>query len=94
LDIAWPLDKWVYCNPPYTRGLISKWVQKCYDEWRRGCKIILLIPPYTDTAYFWDYIHDFAKVRFIRGRLKFKGYGGKTASFPSILCIFDEEEEK
>ena len=91
LSIDWPLDKWVYCNPPYTRGLISKWVEKCYNEYLRGVKIILLIPAYTDTRYFWNYIHDYAQIRFIFGRLKFKGYGGKPASFPSILCIFGDD---
>ena len=77
----------VYVNPPYTRGAISLWVQKCYEEYRRGCIVILLMPCYTDTAYFHDYIYEHAELRFLRGRLKFKGYT-KQASFPSMLCVF------
>ena len=89
LAIDWPTDgTWTYCNPPYARGQISRWVEKCANEWRKGAKVILLIPAYTDTKYFHDEIYPYAKLRFLRGRLKFKGYGGKSASFPSMLCIW------
>lgn len=77
----------VYVNPPYTRGKISQWAEKCFIEYQRGCTVILLIPAYTDTQYFHDYIYPYAELRFLKGRLKFKGYTQK-ASFPSMLCIF------
>ena len=77
----------VYVNPPYTRGQLDKWVKKVHDEWRRGCTVVLLIPSYTDTAYFHDYIWPNATLRFFRGRLHFRGYK-RQASFPSMLCIF------
>lgn len=88
LTIDWPLDKVAYVNPPYTRGQIGLWVKKCYEQQQRGVDVVLLIPSYTDTAYFHDYIYNNAELRFIRGRLKFKGYNNK-ASFPSMLCIFN-----
>ena len=91
LKIEWPLDRTVYVNPPYTRGEISKWVKKCFDEYNRGVKIVLLIPSYTDTTYFHKYIYPYAQLRFIKGRLKFLGYQNK-ASFPSMLCIFNQEK--
>ena len=87
LRIDWPLNKTAYVNPPYTRGEISKWVKKCFHEYQRGVQVVLLIPSYTDTKYFHEFIYGTAKLRFIRGRLKFKGYDGQ-ASFPSMLCIF------
>ncbi len=87
LDIDWPLDKTTFVNPPYTRGEIKKWVSKCFDEWNKGKQIVLLIPSYTDTVYFHQYIYNNAELRFIKGRLQFKGYSSK-ASFPSMLCIF------
>ena len=82
----------VFCNPPYTRGVIGTWVEKCYEEYEQGATVILLIPAYTDTSYFHDFIYHHAEIRFIRGRLKFKGYNRKSASFPSMLCIFRGEE--
>ncbi len=94
LALSWPIDQPVYVNPPYTRGEIKKWVKKCSEEHDRGCKIILLIPAYTDTAYFHDYIYNKkgVELRFIRGRIKFKGYN-KQSSFPSMLVIFTPEEK-
>lgn len=82
----------VYCNPPYTRGQIRTWVEKCHYEYEQGATIVLLIPSYTDTEYFHKYIYPHAELRFIKGRLKFKGYNAK-ASFPSMLCIFRGDEE-
>lgn len=92
LDISWPMDKAAFVNPPYARGLLKKWVEKCFYEWgRRDQTIILLIPPYTDTAYFHDFILPWCEIRFIRGRLKFQnGKRGRpsAAPFPSMICIY------
>lgn len=64
----------VFCNPPYGRN-IGKWVEKCAIE-SKHAKVVMLIPARTDTAYFHDHIYHKAKVRFIRGRLKFEVGGG------------------
>ena len=92
LSIDWPTNIVNYVNPPYTRGEISKWVKKCHEENMKGAKIVLLIPAYTDTKYFHDYIYqrDNVEIRFIQGRIKFKGYN-RTSSFPSMLVIFDNQ---
>lgn len=88
LAFDWPTNKPVFVNPPYSQ--IARWSEKCREQFERGCTIILLIPARTDTRYFHDFIVDIAEVRFIKGRLKFvhpeKGQG-KSAPFPSILCI-------
>ena len=78
----------VFVNPPYTKGQIKNWVKKAYEESKKGITVIMLIPPYTDTIYFHDYIYHKAELRFIKGRLKFKGYNNKTAAFPSMLVIW------
>ena len=90
LEIEWPKGKPIFVNPPYTRGEIGKWVKKCHDLYIQGYQIIMLIPSYTDTIYFHDYIYNIANLRFIRGRLKFKGYNDK-ASFPSMLVFYGVE---
>ena len=90
LDIAWSKELVCFVNPPYSQ--IALWVEKCYTEWLAGSKIILLIPARTDTRYFHNFINDNAKVRFIKGRLKFvhpEGLASKSAPFPSILCIYE-----
>ena len=87
LSIEWPQDKVIYVNPPYSRGQISKWVKKAHDEFLKGCSIIMLIPSYTDTVYFHEFIYGIAEISFIKGRLKFKGYEN-SSSFPSMFVYW------
>lgn len=80
----------VFCNPPYGTE-IKHWVKKCHDEGMRDdTTVVMLIPARTDTAYFHDYIYHKARIRFIRGRLKFGGKqkGSGSAPFPSMVVIF------
>lgn len=76
----------VFMNPPYGRE-IGKWVKKASEA--RG-KIVCLLPARTDTRWFWDNICDNprAKIRFIKGRLKFGGHKN-SAPFPSMIVIFN-----
>lgn len=86
LSLNWGGGARVFCNPPYGREL-PKWVRKCYEEWKRGCEVVMLIPARTDTSYFHDYIYQKAEIRFIRGRLKFGGCKN-SAPFPSMVVIY------
>ena len=91
LEISWPTDRVCFVNPPYTQ--IIEWAQKCLEESKRGCTVIFLIPPRTDTRYFHDFIYQKAELRFIKGRVKFidgRDLEAKPqgAPFPSMLCIW------
>ena len=89
LNIDWDLTKINYVNPPYARGQIKLWVEKCHIEFNKGAKIVLLIPAYTDTKYFHEFIYqkNDVNIRFIKGRIKFKGYNTQC-SFPSMLVLW------
>lgn len=77
----------VFCNPPYGRE-IGKWVKKCYEESRKpNTLVVMLVPARTDTAWFWNYIHGKAEIRFVRGRLHFND-SKFAAPFPSMVVIF------
>ena len=77
-----------FVNPPYDSKIQDKWIKKCYEEWKKGKTIILLIPARTDTYRWHDYIFPYAtEIRFLKGRLKFDE-GGGTATFPSAIIIF------
>ena len=83
------LQKWegvCWMNPPYGKT-IGKWVKKAYEESRKNCIVVGLLPARTDTSYFHDYIYNKAEIRFIRGRLKFGG-SKNSAPFPSMLVIW------
>jgi site-specific DNA-methyltransferase (adenine-specific) len=86
--LARPWTGTVWCNPPYGRG-IADWVQRGYDESRRGATVVMLIPARTDTAYWHDYVMRAAEVRLLRGRLVFgTGEARANAPFPSALVVF------
>ena len=89
LKIAWDYNKINYVNPPYSRGQLKLWVEKCDLEFKKGAKIVLLIPAYTDTKYFHEYIYQkpYVEIRFLKGRIKFKGYQN-ASSFPSMLVLW------
>lgn len=87
LKQSWSGICWM--NPPYSRGIIEKWMKKAYEESRRGIIVVCLVPAKTDTAWFHDYGLR-GEIRFIRGRLRFK-LGGEDkgrANFPSAVIIF------
>jgi phage N-6-adenine-methyltransferase len=75
-----------WMNPPYGRE-IRRWVQKAYEESLRGATVVCLLPARTDTAWWHEYILPYAKVSFIRGRLKF-GDAKNGAPFPSAVAVF------
>ena len=82
----------VFMNPPYGRE-ISKWIKKAYEESRKKAIVVCLVAARTETNGWWDYCRK-GRIRFIRGRLKFKGKNKKgklvnyDATFPSAVIIF------
>ena len=75
----------VFMNCPYGRE-ISKWVEKAYNENKKGTLVVCLLPARTDTNWFHKYIYNQHEIRFIKGRLKFND-GKQAAPFPSMLVI-------
>lgn len=90
LNQNWKGNCWM--NPPYGTK-ISKWVKKAFEESQKGVLVVCLLPARTDTKWWWDYCMK-GKIRFIKGRLKFKGRNTKgelvnyPATFPSAVVIF------
>ena len=74
-----------WMNPPYGQE-IGRWMQKAFTSSLRGCTVVCLVPARTDTEWW----HQFAvrgEIRFLRGRLKFRG-AKSGAPFPSAIVIF------
>jgi len=83
----------VWCNPPYSKPLKSKFVYKaikeCEDQNVR--EVVMLIPARTDTKLFHDVIMKNARsIYFIKGRINFllenNEYSGSTVA--SMLVFF------
>ena len=79
----------VWLNPPYSKGLQKKFVEKAYEEslpLETG-KVVCLLPARTDTKLYHEIIAPNASVEFLKGRVKFKG-AKAGAPFPSMVVIF------
>lgn len=81
----------VFVNPPYGRE-IGKWVEKSYNETKKGAKVVMLIPSRTDTKWFHDFIYNKAEIRFLKGRIRFLQNKKElnAAPFPTMLIIFNK----
>ena len=81
----------VFCNPPYS--MLPAFVERASDQSEeQGNRVVLLVPAYTDTNYWWSCCLAAKEIRFLKGRLRFweEGRPGKdTARFPSAVVIFD-----
>lgn len=81
--------KTIYMNPPYGR-IISKFIDKALTEFNSGRagKIVMLLPSRTCTKWFHLlYEHDYATIRFYKGRLRFND--ANPAPMPSILVVLE-----
>ena len=64
-------------NPPYNRTAKPKFVKKAYEQSLKGNLSVLLIPSATGTKQFHELILPNAEIRFLKGRVSFKGYNTK-----------------
>lgn len=80
----------VWCNPPYSQ--LGPFVFRAWEQCQaQRNTIVLLIPAYTDPAYWWDCIVPHAdEIRFLKGRVGFleNGASRTSARFPSVLIVF------
>jgi hypothetical protein len=74
--------KRVYCNPPYGRH-VGEWLRKA----KEARLAVYLLPSRTDTRWWHEYAMKAQEIRFLRGRLKFKG-AKQGAPFPSVILVF------
>lgn len=103
VEDALALDRWdrhigldypakrVWCNPPYSRQLLSRFVAKACEQASLGrCSTVLLIPASVDTRWWHDYLWhpsgDHPRlgvdVAFLRGRVHFLRPDGTPVGSP------------
>jgi len=76
LLIDWPC-KCAFVNPPYNKYDKPKFIQKGYEEWQKGKTVVFLIPAATGTKQFHELLLPNAEIRFLKGRIAFRGYNTK-----------------
>jgi phage N-6-adenine-methyltransferase len=79
----WDLREWSWLNPPFAD--IKPWARKCLEESERGARIAMLTLASTGANWFRDYCWNHCDIRFLNGRLKFKG---ATGPFPKDLALY------
>ena len=63
-------DKTVWINPPYGKGFIKSFMQKCIEQKEKGVTSVMLVPATLDAQ--WLPINDISEIRIITGgRLSF-----------------------
>lgn len=76
----------VWCNPPYGRGQIERWLRKAWQASGGGATVVMLLPSDTGTSWWHDYCAR-GECRFLRGRVRFGG-GSGSPTFASVVVIF------
>lgn len=66
-----------FVNPPYNRVDKPKFIQKAFEEYKKGKTVVMLIPSATGTKQFHEIILPHAEIRFLKGRVAFEGYNTK-----------------
>ena len=97
LRAKWIKHGFVYCNPPYGRGLIN-WITKACKFGKKRFdtdQLVMLIPARPDTRWFHDHILKHADAWcFLKGRLKFgRGTSKHPAPFPSLVVYFGDRRK-
>jgi hypothetical protein len=73
---------WNWLNPPFAD--ITPWVEKAYAESLLGAHTAVLVPSSTGANWWNDWVHGYAYVLAIRGRLQFEGH---TDQYPKDLAL-------
>lgn len=80
-----------WCNPPYSKDLQPKFIQKAYESNKKyGNTFVFLIPLRGDTKVWHDYIWGKADIYIFRGRPKF--YADKSPTYASAVVVFNNNE--
>lgn len=92
----WGISGWAFVNPPYGRGLLEPWVEKCFDQASPptpfACGSVMLLPSRTERPWFHLLIKWAAEVNFIKGRIPFvppPGVKPSTNRENSIIAVVD-----
>lgn len=88
-----------FVNPPYNRVDKPKFIQKAFEEYKKGKTVVMLIPAATGTKQFHEIILPHAEVRFLKGRIAFEGYNTKgqfttknKGKHDSMIVIFKPQK--
>lgn len=82
-------DEVVFLNPPYGKGVTSRWAEKAYRESKKGATVVMIAPVRADAKWWHDWAMK-AEIRLFRNRLNFENdHGAKHyAPFATAVLVF------
>ena len=95
LQVEWGMSNFI--NPPYSRKSKEAFINKAVLESKKGKVCVMLLPVSTSTKILHEVILPNKKeIRFIKGRVKFKGVNtkgeyveSKSGMHDSMIVVFD-----
>lgn len=91
LEIEW--GKCNFINPPYSQKIKEAFVRKAFEESKKGKVCVMLLPVSTSTKLFHEVIlPSNPEIRFLKGRLKFRGTNSKGQKVNYHLIGEDTDE--
>lgn len=80
-------ERRVFCNPPYSRGELARWIRKAhYEATVRYVQTVMLLPGDTSTTWFHE-AEQLAFLYHVRGRWRFND-NKSAAKFGTVLALF------
>jgi phage N-6-adenine-methyltransferase len=80
------VDEIVWCNPPYGRKEIGRWLEKGYYSSKAGATCVFLVPARLDSGWWHDWCMK-GEIRIFRRRLRFDN-ANNWAPFASAVIVF------
>lgn len=74
-----------FLNPPYDK--VNNFMQKAWDESRKGAIVVCLVPARLDASWWHKYAMK-SEIRLFVQRLEFEGHKKNRAPFPSAIVVF------
>ena len=98
LAIDWVKKQKLFVNPPFGKAM-DAFCRKCMETFleakrlNKPIEILLMIKSVTDTVRFHTYVKPYAKIEFIKKRLKYRDLDNSSkkpvsAGFATIWCIY------
>jgi site-specific DNA-methyltransferase (adenine-specific) len=85
-----------FCNPPYSRGNIDRFIRKGYEESLKGATVVMLLPMDSSTKIFHSCCMKASEWIIFRPRVKFLRPSGipfeGSPKFGSFACVFKQDD--
>jgi hypothetical protein len=88
-----PWAGFYYCNPPYSRGNLDRWLARCREQAAAGARGIALVPSDTSTRWWHYEVRRATAFCLLSKRARFLGAVSGSPKFGSALIYWGPRPE-